>query len=265
MSAPGTALPRPSTDWALFLDVDGTLLDIAETPSAVEVPSGMVELLASLQRELEGALALVSGRSLETLDRLFQPLRFAAAGQHGLERRCADGVVTYSGVAADAIDRVRWRLSAVEKEMPGTLLEDKGGTVTVHYRRSAVSKAQVLARVENAVSDLRSELELLASKKALEVRPRGVGKDKVVEAFMDEVPFRGRVPVFIGDDRTDEDGFLAVNRRGGHSVHVGAEVATAAFHRLADAAAVREWLAVAAAEIARVGRGRDAGAGPAAR
>jgi trehalose 6-phosphate phosphatase len=254
-------LPTPAAEWALFLDVDGTLLDLAETPLAVTVPVEVVALLARLQGELEGAVALVSGRSLETLDRLFWPLHLPAAGQHGLERRDAFGAVTRRRVAAGALDRVRRRLSGIEGEVPGVLIEDKGDTLAVHYRLAPESEPEVASRVADAVRDAGSLLELITGKKVLEVRPRNAGKDKVVEAFMAEAPFRGRTPVFVGDDRTDEDGFAAVNRLGGHSILVGGEGASAARHRIESAGDVRVWLAAVAAAIAAAkGRASDGAA-----
>jgi trehalose 6-phosphate phosphatase len=269
-SDPGR-LPTPAAEWALFLDVDGTLLDIAETPLAVMVPVEVVALLARLQGELEGAVALVSGRSLETLDRLFRPLHLPAAGQHGLERRDASGAVTRRRVAAGALDRVRRRLSGIEGEIPGVLIEDKGDTLAVHYRLAPESEPEVASRVADAVRDAGSLLELITGKKVLEVRPRNAGKDQVIEAFMAEAPFRGRTPVFVGDDRTDEDGFAAVNRDedgfaavnrlGGHSIRVGGEGASAARHRIESAGDVRVWLAAVAAAIAAAkGRASDGAA-----
>jgi trehalose 6-phosphate phosphatase len=254
--------PRPSPEWALFLDVDGTLLDIAETPSQVAVPDGTVELLARLERVLRGAVALASGRSLAVLDRLFEPLLLPAAGQHGLERRGADGIVTHTGVAGAALDRVRARLAGSEQEIPGLLIEDKGGTVAVHYRRASAREDEVSRRVGDAVRDLDSELELLAGKKVLEIRPRGAGKHQIVDAFMAEAPICGRTPVFVGDDRTDEDGFAAVNGLGGHSIRVGGDGESVAGHRLADAAAVRDWLATVAGEIAAHDRRHGTGRRP---
>jgi trehalose 6-phosphate phosphatase len=249
-SSDTSALPTPAVEWALFLDVDGTLLDIAETPLAVVVPVEVVALLARLQGELDGAVALVSGRSLETLDLLFRPLHLPAAGQHGLERRDARGGVTHRRVAAEALDRVRRRLSGIENEIPGVLIEDKGETLAVHYRLAPESEHHVARRVREALADADSDLEVVAGKKVFEVRPPGAGKDQVIDAFMAESPFRGRTPVFVGDDRTDEDGFAAVNRLGGHSIRVGGEGASAAQHRLESAAHVRAWLAVAAVAIA---------------
>jgi trehalose 6-phosphate phosphatase len=257
--------PRARSDWALFLDVDGTLLDIAETPHAVEVPGGMVDLLRRLHRALGGALALASGRPIETLDRWFHPFRPAAAGLHGLERRGADGVVTRIDAPARTLDQVRERLAGAEGKIPGLLVEDKGRTVAVHYRRAPDREREVLLLVDQAARDLGDELELLAGKKVLEIRPRGAGKGSVVETFMAEPPFRGRTPVFVGDDRTDEDGFAAVNRLGGHSIRVGGEGSSGGRYQLEDAADVRAWLAAVADEIEAGGGGRGGGERPASR
>jgi trehalose 6-phosphate phosphatase len=249
-------LPRATLDWALFLDVDGTLLDIAETPFAVVVPRQVLVLLSMLHAALDGAVALASGRSIETIDRLFRPLHMPAAGQHGLELRGADGIVTRPPIEGSALERVRERLSGAESEIPGLLIEDKGDSVAVHYRRAPSRELEVEKRVADAVQDVDS-LELIPGKKVIEIRPRGSGKDKVVEAFMAEAPFRGRVPVFVGDDRTDEDGFAAVNRLGGHSIRVGADGPSAARYRLASPGAVRDWLARAAAQIVDTASGHD--------
>jgi trehalose 6-phosphate phosphatase len=240
-------------DWALFLDVDGTLLDLAETPDAVVVPPGMVGLLRRLRHGLGGALALVSGRAIDTLDDWFRPLELPAAGQHGLERRGADGMRNVAAPSA-ALDRVRLRLAGAEQRIPGLLIEDKGRTVAVHYRRAPERERDVLRLLDEAATDLGSEIELLSGKQVLEIRPRGVGKGDVVEAFMAESPFRGRIPIFVGDDRTDEDGFAAVNRLGGHSIRVGGEGPSGARFRLADAIAVRDWLTAVAGQLDAVER-----------
>jgi trehalose 6-phosphate phosphatase len=258
-------LPRASSDWALFLDVDGTLLDIAETPQAVEVPAGIASLLERLFYALGGAVALASGRPLETLDRWFGGLRAPAAGLHGLERRGANGAVHHVEAPVLSLERVRQRLAGIETKFPGLLVEDKGRAVAVHYRKAPERAAEVFRLVGEAARDSGGDLELLEGKQVLEVRPRGADKGKVVEAFMAEPPFRGRIPVFVGDDRTDEDGFAAVNRLGGHSIRVGREGPSAARYRLDDAPAVREWLAAVAEEIAVEKSGGGPGAHPAPR
>jgi trehalose 6-phosphate phosphatase len=254
---PRPLLPPGSRRWALFLDVDGTLLEIAETPPDVSVPKSVLALLERLAQELDGALALVSGRSLDALDLLFRPLVLAAAGQHGFERRGVDGAIVRADRGGDALARARMRLAGAEQAIPGVLVEDKGATVAVHYRRVPDREMVVADRVDDAVKGLDDHLELVPGKKVLEIRPRGAGKDKVIEAFLKEAPFHGRIPVFVGDDRTDEDGFMAVNRWGGHSIRVGDDGPSAAVHRLADCAAVREWLELVTVQIAAEERGRE--------
>jgi trehalose 6-phosphate phosphatase len=201
---------------------------------------------------------LVSGRRLDTLDRLFQPLRPPAAGLHGVERRAADGTVTRSPLPPDALDPLRTRLARVVEEIEGLLLEDKGQALAVHYRRAPARERDARLLVAEAARELGSEFELLEGKKVLEVRPRGTGKDKVVDAFMAEPPFAGRTPVFIGDDRTDEDGFAAVNRLGGHSIRVGGEGESAARYRVGDASALRDWLAGVAGALESLTHGSSA-------
>jgi trehalose 6-phosphate phosphatase len=159
--------------------------------------------------------------------------------------------VTRGPVPAGVLDRVRRSLSGLESELPGVLIEDKGDTLAVHYRLAPGSERAVASRVEDAVRDLGGgALEMITGKMLVEVRPRGAGKDRVVDAFMAESPFRGRTPVFVGDDRTDEDGFAAVNRLGGYSIRVGGEGVSAAHYRLDSAAEVRAWLASVAVAIA---------------
>jgi trehalose 6-phosphate phosphatase len=142
------------------------------------------------------------------------------------------------------VDGTRW-----EEELPGVMIEDKGSTVAVHYRLAPASESELERRVRDAMGDLEPELELVAGKKVFEIRPRGAGKDVVVEAFMAELPFRDRVPVFLGDDRTDEDGFRAVNALHGHSIRVGDAGPSAARHRLPSTAAVHDWLAAVAGDL----------------
>ena len=235
---------------ALFLDVDGTLLEIAPRPELVRVPPGLPSLLARLADRRGGALAVISGRRIDDIDRCLRPWRGAAAGVHGGERRDAEGRLIASGdttadrEAAAALDRLRPPLREMERRHPGILLEDKGKTLAVHYRQAPDTEGEVRAAVERLLRGEAERLRLIAGKMVFELQPAHHGKDRAVAAFMAEAPFRGRIPVFIGDDTTDEYGFAEVNRRGGVSIRVGERgAATAAAYRLPSVSAVLDWLA----------------------
>jgi trehalose 6-phosphate phosphatase len=234
-------LPEWRDDWALFLDVDGTLLEIAATPAAVRVPERALRVLATLQRRLAGAVALVSGRNIAELDRLFAPLRLAAAGVHGAERRDAKGnVQRYDNV--DALAPARRLLAAWSAAHEGALLEDKGAALALHYRGVPSLESSARAVVAKALAALAPGFHVQEGKKVLELKADFASKGHAIEAFMREAPFSGRIPVFIGDDLTDEDGFEVVNRRGGHSIAVGVGKQTRARFHLADERSVLEWL-----------------------
>ena len=245
MAFPHT-LPEPIDDWALFLDVDGTLIEIADAPDAVTVDPAMIDVLARLDRRFEGALALVSGRELATLDRLFRPLCLTAAGLHGLERRTPGGEIQRSNGAAGRIAQVRDALTAFAQSDARLLVEDKGMTAALHYRRAPDRADEVLGLADRLASELGGALILQRGKMVVEFRPRGPHKGDIVDQFMAVPPFAGRVPVFIGDDVTDEDGFAAVNRRHGHSIRVGPEATTEARWRIDSVAELCRWLAALA-------------------
>jgi trehalose 6-phosphate phosphatase len=235
---------------ALFLDVDGTLLDIAPRPELVRLPAELPELLERLAKQREGALALISGRSLADLDRLFRPWRGAAAGMHGAERRRGDGSPVEADessadrAAAAALDRLRPMLDALARRWPGAWLEDKGRTLALHYRPIPEKKMEIRDAVARLAERKAEALRLIAGKMVLELQPRHRNKGAVIAAFLAEPPFGGRRPIFVGDDTTDEDGFAEVNRRGGLSIRVGPEnAATAAMYSLPAPAEVLGWLA----------------------
>ena len=231
---------------ALFLDVDGTLLEIAPRPELVQVPDGLPTLIIRLSAEREGALALISGRPLAQLDQLFRPWRGAAAGLHGLERRRADGILdcTVDCDSASALDRLRPKLAALAAEGPGLTLEDKGGTLALHYRAAPQRETEIRTVVEALHREIASVLRLITGKMVVEFQPRSADKGGAIAAFLAEPPFLGRRPVFVGDDATDEDGFVEIRRRGGIAVRVGPfDGATAANYRLPTVEAVLAWLA----------------------
>lgn len=227
---------------ALFLDVDGTLLEIAETPGAVRVPESLKNMLGELSVRLDGALALVSGRSVQNLDVLFAPLRFTAAGVHGCERRETTGCILRPKVDAVKFASVRDELAGWVQQHPGSLLEDKGYALALHYRLAPELEASAQARAVSLLSRMGGAYELLRGKAVFEIRPAGFSKGRAIQAFMHEPPFAGRRPVFIGDDVTDEDGFTIVNALGGQSIRVGEVATSAAKYHLANVDEVLTWL-----------------------
>lgn len=234
-------VPPIAPNWAFFLDVDGTLLDLADHPDAVVVEPTLVEALGRLQRAAGGAVALISGRRIADLDALFAPLTFAIAGQHGLERRDGAGILHRHAGRSAAFDRCRHELQTLVESHAGLLLEDKGTTLALHFRRAPQLERLVDRRLSELVAGLDEDYRLQHGKMVIEVKPGGHDKGTAIEDFMHEHPFRNRLPVFIGDDVTDEDGFRVVNALGGHSIKVG-EGPTAARWRVATAQAVRSWL-----------------------
>ena len=237
--------PKIDLQSAVFLDVDGTLLEIAPLPELVHVPGRLPGLIARLAKERQGALALISGRPLAQLDRLFQPWHGAAAGLHGIERRRADGspdqILDRAGEAA--LDHIRPKLAAMVGDASGLVFEDKGGTIAVHYRAVPEREAEIRAYAETLLNETEPALRLIAGKMVVEFQPSSVNKGLAVAAFLAEPPFFGRRPVFVGDDTTDEDGFAEVRRRDGMAVRVGSPRATAANYRLPTVGAVLDWLA----------------------
>jgi len=233
---------QASGDWALFLDVDGTLLDIAETPEGVYVPDDLKTQLLELSLRANGALALVSGRSIDDLDRLFAPLRLCASGVHGCERRDATGRIVRPIVDTDALPVVRRELQQFVDQHPGLLLEDKGFAIAVHFRRVPYMSGDVLSVMRRLCQWLGPRFTLQSGKCVLEIRPTGFSKGTSIAAFMSEAPFAGRRPVFLGDDVTDEDGFAVVNDLGGVSIKVGESPTTLARGRLRGVREVRHWL-----------------------
>jgi trehalose 6-phosphate phosphatase len=234
-------VPSSADIHALFLDVDGTLLPIASHPDAVQVPVNLLELLNRLSGRLQGALALISGRSIADLDKLFAPLALSCAGVHGLERRGADAVI-HREDAVHLLEPLRSPLADFARRNDGLLVEDKQQSLALHYRNAPSHAAEAEAFLRKLIDTGSPSLELHRGKMVFEVRPGGAHKGTAIAAFMNEAPFAGRKPVFIGDDVTDEDGFETVNRLGGLSIRVGRDENTSATCSLADEAAVFAWL-----------------------
>lgn len=228
---------------ALFLDFDGTLVELAPEPDAIVIPDDLVALLAALRSHLGGALAVVSGRAVGTLDTFLHPLDLPAAGVHGNERRAADGrLVLLPTPRLDAVEQAAAALCAAH---PALALEPKRGAVALHYRLAPHLEALCRRTMEAAVA-ASPGVTLLQGKMVFEAKSAQANKGTAIDAFLQEAPFQGRHPVFFGDDTTDEAGFEVVQRHGGDGVKVGAGPSVAR-HRVDGPAAVREqlrrWLA----------------------
>lgn len=233
----------PDSHLALFLDVDGTLIEIAETPHAVIVPPSLKTMLNELSVRLDGALALVSGRSVASLDELFAPFQFTASGVHGCERRDTTGCMVRPQVDTMQLAKVKEELVEWLRKYPDLLFEDKLYALAVHYRRAPALEEIVATHLAALLTHAGNGFELHRGKSVFEIRPAGYSKRGAVHAFMQSPPFAGRLPVFIGDDVTDEDGFAMVNALDGLSIRVGTEAGTTqAKYRLANVAQVIHWL-----------------------
>lgn len=213
-------LSRPQQT-AVFLDVDGTLLDIAESPGAVVVPPGLLDALTHLQRRLDGALALISGRPVEELDRLFQPLRLAASGGHGAHWR-ESGDSPLRRTTRDLPASVRVQLNALANRHVGIHVEDKGSSFALHYRSVPSLAADLRVELQSLLrSPAGSGLRLLNGKQVYEVVSEGVDKARAVQRLMEMPGFAGRLPLYIGDDVTDEPAIALMPTLGGLGLSVG--------------------------------------------
>lgn len=239
-------MPPFAADWAFFLDIDGTLLDFAPHPQQVRVDASLLELLSGLRRAAGGALALISGRSVEDIDELFAPLALPAAGQHGTERRTADGKLRRHEPPLEGLARAAAEIVRLTAAHGGLVFENKGMTLALHYRLAPSLRALAEREMRAIAAALGDAFELQTGKFVVEIKPSGKDKGSAIAEFAAEPPFAGRRPVFIGDDLTDEPGFEVVNRLGGHSIKVGPGITQARWH-LFDAPAVRGWLAACVA------------------
>ncbi|GGD26478.1 trehalose 6-phosphate phosphatase [Aureimonas glaciei] len=229
---------------AVFLDFDGTLVEFDDDPRQVAIAPAALERLAALQRSHSGALAIVSGRRIVDLDLFLAPLTFAAAGVHGLERRVVAGGETLMLAGPEALDTVRAALAAPLAAMPGLSLEDKGTALVIHYRTAPKLSAPALEMMQSAIAD-RSDLVLMQGEGIVEVHPAGMDKGRAVADLMQEKVFAGRIPVYVGDDVTDEFALAYVREAGGVSVKIGKAQSAAEF-RLEDVTALHRWLGVRA-------------------
>jgi trehalose 6-phosphate phosphatase len=240
-----TSAPKIATNTALFLDFDGTLVDIAPQHDLVVIPPGLVVVLAQLSASLSGALAIVSGRPLDELDAYLAPLKLPLAAEHGAVYRLANQPPMAS--TPPALQEIVRVASSLAAQHPGLRVEIKSHALALHYRHAPELEQLCLVAMAQAVE--RSQgIELLHGKCVLEAKPAGVSKGTAIQALMRQPPFRGRVALFAGDDTTDEAGFAAVQAMGGGSVKIGAGSSLAHF-RCADPLTFRQWLASSAGEM----------------
>lgn len=232
---------------ALLLDVDGTLLDLAARPDEVQVPDDLRAILKALTECAHCALALVSGRPAVQLDALFAPAKFALIGCHGAEMRAAPDAAVQRRAPLD--EDIRRELYALAAKFPGTLLEDKNYSIALHYR-SAPALATPLTRAAEDFAVDRPTLEILEGKAVVEFKPRGYDKATACAALIANPPFRGRTPVFLGDDVTDERVFRVLPEFSGIGISVGRPM-EGADYMLRSPAAVRAWLRELIARDAR--------------
>jgi trehalose 6-phosphate phosphatase len=242
--------PKLDNTVCLFLDVDGTLIDIAEVPDAVTVPAGLRETLARVQAGLDGALAFVSGRPIATLDRLFAPLILPAAGEHGAELRRSPAAAVEEPPRSARLLELDLQLAAVAAQHPGVIIEMKRAAIAVHYRRAPACGPALRAAIEEILDERFADLHLLSGKMVFEIKQRHVNKGTAVLALMERPPFAGRRPIFVGDDTTDADGFRAARALGGLGIPVGHAPDAEASFSFPTPAAVRAWLAEAAEAFA---------------
>lgn len=239
--------PRPEMlekgTWALFLDLDGTLLDIAASPESVLVPKQLVEVLAALRHQLGGAVAILSGRSLRTIDRLLHPLLISAGGEHGAVLRLPEGDVAEADDSTVVPQHWRQMIHRAAEAWPGVLVEEKSHGLALHYRANPAFSVPVTALLEQFVESDPS-FEILPALMARELRHRSINKGAALRRLMKNDVFRDRLPLFIGDDVTDEDAITAAEQLGG----IGLRVADAF---AGEPARVRSWLADLASTFGR--------------
>lgn len=228
---------------ALFLDFDGTLVELAETPDSIRIPQRLGPLLERLSKRLDGRLAIISGRSIADLERHVPCSDIAFSGSHGLELRLADGTRFPVSVPA-GLDEVRDLVGGFASDVPGLLVEEKPVGVALHYRRAPAEAERVAAFMERLARERGFAVQ--HGHMMAELRPPGSDKGDALAAFMGLDQFAGGRPLFIGDDLTDEHAFAAAAESGGAGILVGPERETAARYRLESVAAVAEWLENAA-------------------
>jgi trehalose 6-phosphate phosphatase len=228
--------------WALFLDVDGTILDVAATPDDVVIAPELIHHLGRIETLLAGALAFVSGRTIETLDRMFAPLSLAAAGEHGGEVRAAPGETVIRCTRHPFDPALKATLRQMAAEEPALILEEKSSSAVIHYRRAPELGPALGRRLRRLLETADAGLDLFPGKMCWDIRDGTCTKGTALRQLMSAGHFAGRSPIFIGDDHTDEDGFDEVERQGGVALAVAGEYRTSRPPAFQTPGQVREWL-----------------------
>jgi len=238
---PAASLPQPRLDWAYFFDVDGTLADIEEIPEDVRIRSRVRATIDGLYDATGGAVALVSGRTVVDIDRLYPDSRMPLSGQHGVEWRNAKGLPVTPERDVRLLDHARAAIADAVARTPGLMLQDKGYSLALHYRQAPQLAAYAHHLMRTMQAKLGDDFAVLRGKRIVELKPALINKGTAVIQLMTMPAFAGRTPVFVGDDVTDEHGFAAVNELNGISVKIGAGP-TVANWRLRDITELMTWL-----------------------
>lgn len=237
MAQTDAVVPHAIPQLAIFIDFDGTLVELAETPDSIDVPQNLASELERAARELDSAFAVITGREIADIDRFLAPLHLPIAGAHGTQRRRADGFVeTVDAAAMSGAEEIAQAIEPIVTAHPGLVMEAKEGAVALHYRQAPELEGAARSAMEEALLNV-ADFTLISGKMVFEARPSGVNKGEALRAFMREEPFLGRTPIFIGDDTTDEDAFIAAQELGGVGIKLG-DGETAARMRIANVASV---------------------------
>lgn len=233
-------IPALESQWALFLDIDGTLLDLAPTPDAVKIPDGLIDLLGRLHQRLGGALALVSGRRMQALDNLFKPLSLPCVGLHGFEWRDSKGHEYKHPLDPAALQAMRAAAERLAETLPAVLIEDKVYSIAFHFRRAKQHQAMLRSSVETIARN--TGFVVQDGIDVYEIRPPGSDKGHALAKLMRDDSFRHRLPIYIGDDITDETAISAAQKFAGIGIHVGPVIPSGARFNLPSPGAVMHWL-----------------------
>ena len=240
--------PAPERDWAWFFDIDGTLVEIAQTPDSIVVPGDLTPLISRLSWLFDGAVALITGRAIADVDSVLPLQGIAIAGQHGLEIRSSNGSTATHAVRAERLNCIRTALLEAVEKHPGLIAEYKGLSIALHYRHAPALASFAHRLMRELRGRYAPDFVIQRGKRVVELKPAGRDKGVAIAEMMSDAPFSGRVPVFVGDDVTDEIGFKVVNRMGGHSIKIGPGRTNATW-RLKNVKALRSWLQESTANL----------------